>query len=90
MKRKNKQKKPHCYGEIVIFSQVCLDDDCEWYVPCKIMCGNSVGIFEYELVGLIEDILTWTEITEILMKNYGISKNASKMAIKRYNKKNAR
>ena len=86
-KEKLKSRYFHCYSNKLIFTEdICSDDGCKMFIPCKIMCGYKIDMFEYALVNTLNNILTYTEIIEILMKNYSITKNAAKMGIKRYNK----
>ena len=48
------------------------------------MSGVYVDMFEYSLVELLYGNITYTELVNVLMKNYSISKNAAKLAITRW------
>ena len=50
------------------------------------MCGNKVDMFEYALIETLQGILERGEMTEVLIKNYNISPNAVKQAVKRWKK----
>jgi len=83
-----KEKKFDCYGYKIIFNEdTCTKDNCKWLVPCKLLCGYKIDMFSYKLAGELLKVITRSETIEILMKHYGISYNASKMAIKRWKKK---
>ncbi len=83
--KKKKKFRHHCYGNKIISSEnTCLEDNCKWLIPCKILCGYKINMFEYALVNSLIDILPRPQIIEILMKNYDISHNTAKMAIKRW------
>jgi len=76
-----------CYANKVIFNEnTCASDNCKWIIPCKIMCGNKVDMFEYALIETLQGILERGEMTEVLIKNYNISPNAVKQAVKRWKK----
>lgn len=81
-------KKFHCYGNSQIFNKIiCLEDGCHFYYACRVVTGYTVDMFEYELVDKIINKIPKSEVLELLMKNYNISYNASKQAIKRWKKK---
>lgn len=81
-------KKHHCYGNKQIFNKViCFDDCCHFYYACMVATGDTVKMFEYEFVDLIINTVPKKEVLELLMKNYNISYNASKQAVKRWKKK---
>lgn len=87
MKKKKEQNKFGCYGNDVLFNEsTCSNDNCKWLIPCKILCGNKLDVYEYVLVNSLNGILERKEIIQILMLNYGISYNASKLAIQRWKK----
>jgi hypothetical protein len=80
-----KETKFHCYGDSTLFTEdTCTKDKCKWVTSCKVLSGHKIDMFEYSLVNLLQGTITYTEIIEVLMKNYGISKNAGKMAVKRW------
>ena len=83
--KKKKEVKFHCYGNSEIFTEnICAQDECKWLISCKVLSGIHVDMFEYSLVELLYDTITYTELVNVLMKNYSISKNAAKLAITRW------
>ncbi len=86
---KKTEEKFHCYGDDLLLSlQGCFKNECKWYVPCKILCGNEVDIFRYILAGICLDTgLNFTETVSVLRANYDISENAAKLSIVRFYKK---
>jgi hypothetical protein len=49
--------------------------------------GDTVDMFEYEFVDKIINTVEKGEVLELLMKNYNISYNAARQAVKRHKKK---
>ncbi len=81
-------RKHHCYGNEQIFNKVvCFDDNCPFYYACRVATGDTVEMFEYKFVDLIINTIPKGEVLKLLMKNYEISYNAAKLAIKRWKKK---
>jgi hypothetical protein len=80
--------KHHCYGNKQIFNKlVCFDDGCHFYYACRVTTGDGVNVFEYSFVDKIINTVPKGEVLELLMKNYNISYNAAKQAVKRWKKK---
>jgi|TARA_B100001964_G_scaffold74575_1_gene84741 hypothetical protein len=80
-----KEIKFHCYGNSETFTEnICAKDECKWLISCKVLSGVYVDMFEYSLVELLYGTITYTELVNVLMKNYSISKNAAKLAITRW------
>jgi hypothetical protein len=52
-----------------------------------VVTGQTVSMYEWRFVDLIIDTIPKTEVLDLLMKNYNISYNAAKQAIKRWKKK---
>ena len=85
MKKMKEESRKHCYGnETSSGKGRCSSDDCKWFIPCRILCGYKIDMFEYSLVNSLINILPRPEIVQILMKNYSISYEAAKMATKRW------
>lgn len=81
--------KHHCYGNKQIFNKViCFDDCCHFYYACRVATGDTVEMYEYKFVDLIIKTIPKKEVLELLMQNYNISYNASKLAVRRWKKKN--
>jgi hypothetical protein len=86
---KEEVEKFRCYGEVISFNEVlCLEDKCVYLIACKILCGNVVVSKLIDLVELLHNTHTSGEVMALLQKNHDVSYNASKMAIKRWRKKN--
>ncbi len=85
---KKKLEKYQCYRNPILFSEItCVKNECPWFLPCKILCGHNINVFEYELAKRCFDLeLNFTETLEVLGKNYSISLNAAKLGILRYYK----
>ena len=82
------EDKHHCYGNKQIFNKLtCFTDCCHFYYACRVATGDTIKMFEYKYVDLIIDTIPKGEVLDLLMKNYGISYNAAKQAIKRWKKK---
>lgn len=83
------EEKYHCFKDKELFSEdTCSKNECPWFVPCKILCGNKVEMFEYLLADVCNGIgLNFTETIEVLRVNYSISENAAKLSILRFYKK---
>jgi hypothetical protein len=82
------KNKHHCYGNKQIFNkEICFNDCCHFYYACRVATGDTVDVFEYEFIDLTIDVIPKGEILKLLMKNYSISYNASKQAMKRWKKK---
>lgn len=86
---KKTKEKYHCYADKGLFSEeTCSKNECPWFVPCKILCGDKIKMFEYLLADVCISIgLNFTETVVVLQANYGISKNAAKLGILRFYKK---
>jgi hypothetical protein len=80
--------KHHCYGNEQIFNKVvCFNDCCHFYYACRVATGDTVKMYEWKFVDLIINIVEKKEVLELLQKNYSISYNASKLAVRRWKKK---